>query len=73
MEPIVNGLEPEYENVLFLSLNARDDGEGEAGFETLSLPGHPGVVIFDAEGRETYRGIGVIDEDVLREALEAVN
>jgi hypothetical protein len=50
-------------------LNAIDGDAGERAFAQLSLPGHPGFVVFDAEGRETYRAVGIVEADELRAAL----
>lgn len=73
MRPIVDGLNGEYgEQVSFVYLNAADRGEGQAAYESLSLPGHPSSVIFTSDGQEAYRGFGVVDEGVLREQIEAV-
>jgi thioredoxin-like negative regulator of GroEL len=73
MRPIVDGLKSEYgEQVSFVYLNAADRAEGQSMFERLSLPGHPGSVIFTADGQEVYRGFGVVDESLLRERIEDV-
>jgi hypothetical protein len=72
MTPVVNRLEAEMrEQAAFVSLNARDNGEGEAAFTALGLVGHPAVLIFDASGRETYRQYGVQRDEDVRAALAA--
>ncbi|MCL4250379.1 MAG: hypothetical protein KJ065_19670 [Anaerolineae bacterium] len=72
MAPIVNGLEAEMgDRIEFRSLNALDGADGQQLFEALALPGHPGYVIFDMNGRETFRAFGVITVDTLRAAIEA--
>lgn len=73
MRPIVDGLKSEYsDRVSFVYRNAADGANGQAVFERLSLPGHPSYVIFSQDRKETYRGFGVVDEDLLREKIEAV-
>jgi hypothetical protein len=72
MTPVVGRLEAEENGrAAFVSLNARDGGVGEAAFTALGLAGHPAVLIFDAQGRETYRQYGVQSESDLRTALQA--
>ncbi|MEL6403336.1 MAG: hypothetical protein AAFV98_01710 [Chloroflexota bacterium] len=53
-----------------MSLNANDGAEGQSAYEQLTLPGHPSIVIFDAEGNEVYRGFGIFEEDILAEAVQ---
>lgn len=73
MTPIVDGLSIEFEDaVTFERLNAADDGTGQAAFESLALPGHPSVVIFDATGEEVYRGFGVIEAAELQTQIRAL-
>jgi hypothetical protein len=70
MQPIVSGLEAEFEGqVHFESFNARDGAQGETAFAALGLIGHPAVVIFDAAGRERYRDYSVQPAEQLRAAL----
>lgn len=68
----MNGLQAEYsDSVAFESLNAADNAEGQNAFEQLILPGHPSIVIFDAEGQEVYRGFGTFEEEILESELIA--
>ncbi len=70
MRPIVNGLETEFAGeVAFLYLNAADNGDGERLFDQLILRGHPGYVLFTADGGELYRSVGLIDAETLRAAI----
>lgn len=72
MRPIVDGLQEEFGGrVAFVYLNAADGGNGQALYEQLALPGHPSYAIFTPDGKETYRGFGIVDEAVLRENIEA--
>lgn len=73
MRPIVDGLKAEFgSRIVFTYYNAADGAAGQAHYERLALPGHPGYVIFTPDGTETYRGFGIVDEAVLREKIEAV-
>jgi len=73
MQPIVNGLEADYSiEMTFWRLNALDGGEGEQIFNQLGLPGHPSILIFDRDGSQVYRGVGIVDEDVLQQEISAV-
>ena len=66
MQPIVNGLQEEYnEEVSFVSLNAQDGEDGEAIFQSLGLPGHPSIVIYSPDGTELYRRFGIVMFDEL--------
>lgn len=72
MQPIVNGLEEEYnDSVAFRYLNANTDGA--ATFEQLGLRGHPSFVIFLPDGQEVSRLIGLQDETSLRNMLDSIN
>lgn len=72
MRPIVDRLQADYDDVEFRYLNARDGADGQASFEQLGIPGHPGFVILDAAGVETFRALGVVAEADLITALDAV-
>lgn len=69
----MNGLQAQYsENVAFESLNAADNADGQSAFEQLILPGHPSIVIFDADGQEVYRAFGSFEEEILESELIAL-
>lgn len=73
MRPIVDGLQARYsDQITFVYLNAGDNGQGEAVFTALALRGHPGYVIFDAAGKEVFRQLGQVEEDVLTTAIDDV-
>lgn len=65
----MNGLETEFDNVTFVALNARDGDVGETVFTSLNLPGHPSFVLFDVNGEEQFRAFGIVEVNLLREAL----
>ncbi|MEQ8674472.1 MAG: hypothetical protein RLP44_07520 [Aggregatilineales bacterium] len=76
MTPIVNGLQERYNGqVTFEYLVANDNGAGQAAFSALGLPGHPSVVIMTPDGREHFRGFGVLEttrlDDAIQEALSS--
>jgi len=73
MQPIVDRLQGEFGGqIAFAYLNAVDGGEGQAAFESLSLPGHPSYVIFNRDGTEVYRSFGGVNQAVLGGAVDAV-
>jgi hypothetical protein len=66
----VNGLEDEFgRDIDFIRYNASDGEEGTRQFEALNLPGHPSILLYDAEGREILRFIGIPVETLLRDTL----
>lgn len=70
----MNGLQEQYTGEIeFVYLNAADNAEGQSAFEQLALPGHPSIVIFDAEGNELYRGFGTFEESVLEAELATLH
>lgn len=70
MQPVVDRLREDYnDRVTFVALDA--EGEGRAAFAAGSLPGHPSYVIMLADGTETWRGFGVLDEADIIAALDA--
>ena len=69
----MNRLQEQYNaEAEFVSLNAADNAEGQFAYEELILPGHPSIVIFDANGQEVYRGFGSFEEEDLSAELDAV-
>jgi len=72
MRPIVDGLQEEYEEqIAFVYLNAGDDADGQAIFQSLALPGHPSYIIFTQED-EVFRSFGIVDEIALIDAINKV-
>ena len=68
--PIVDGLKREYgERIAFVSLNAADNGEGQAAFEALNGRGHPLILLFTPRGTEVRRIVGVPQEQDLELGL----
>ena len=73
MTSIVNGLQEQYDGqVTFEYLVANDDGAGQAAFSALDLPGHPSVVIMAPDGREHFRGFGVLETVRLEDAIQDI-
>ena len=70
MQPIVDGLEEAYGNrMAFVRLNALDNADGSVLFQQLGLPGHPSFVIFSDDGQQVYTGVGLVQEQQLREEI----
>ena len=68
MEPVVNRLEEDYGNqVKFLYLNAND--EGKSAFEAGNFRGHPSFVLMSPDGKELWRGSGIVSDDPLETAV----
>jgi hypothetical protein len=72
MTPIVHGLEEEFRaNIEFLYMNAADGAEGQRTFQSLRLPGHPSYVLFGSDGKEIYRGFGLVEAETFRNEIRA--
>ena len=72
MEPIVNGLETEFEaDVTFDRINA-SSGRGQAAMSAYSLRGHPSYVLLDEQGEEVWQFSGQTAEVQLRSQLTAL-
>lgn len=67
----MNGLQEEYSTrVEFAVFNALDGAEGEAFFQQLGLPGHPSFVLYDVDGQQIYRGVGMVGYEELNRQIE---
>ena len=72
MEPIVNGLETEFEpDVTFDRINASSE-RGQAAMRAYSLRGHPSYVLLDEQGEEVWQFSGQTAEVQLRSQLTAL-
>ena len=72
MEPIVDGLETEFESdVTFERINASND-RGQAAMKTYSLRGHPSYVFLDEQGEVVWHFSGQTSEAQLRSQLAAL-
>ena len=70
MQPIVNGLESDFQGrFAFVRRNATTDNGG-AEMNYYQLPGHPSYVIVAPNGTLLWSGFGPMVEDVLREQLD---
>lgn len=74
MTPIVDGLEQQYERQIAVQRINAAEGDGPAIMKAYHILGHPTVLIFDRQGHEVNRLIGLQPsqqiEEVLKEALE---
>lgn len=69
MQPVVDRLKDDYAGrITFVELDA--NGDGETAFEAGQLPGHPAFVIMQPDGRELWRGFGLVEESDLITALD---
>ena len=70
MEPIVNGLSQEYVGrVVFESRNANEE-MGNRSADVYGLRGHPAYVIAAPGGAPLWSRVGLVEDEVLRAALE---
>ena len=70
MEPIVDGLEQQYqEEITFISLNA--DTDGNATFSHYNLLGHPGYVLLNPKGDVLWSGVGELMVDQIDDVLKS--
>ena len=70
MEPIVHGLSQEYAGrVVFESRNA-DEAMGKRSADAYGLRGHPAYVIALPSGAPLWSRVGLVEEEVLRAAIE---
>jgi hypothetical protein len=69
MQPIVNGLQEEYDGrVAFVQIDAQS-ADGETLFRQLGLLGHPSILIYSTDGEPVYRGYGIIEAELLRQEV----
>ncbi len=69
MQPVVDRLKDDYAGqITFVDLDAK--GDGKTAFEAGQLPGHPSFVIMQPDGRELWRGFGLVAESDLVKALD---
>jgi len=58
MEPVVNGLEVEFDTeVEFRRINA-NGSDGRTFFQSLGLRGHPSYVLLNPQGEILWQGLG---------------
>ena len=69
MEPIVDGLEQQYqEEIAFFRVNAGTDGRETFSF--YNLLGHPGFVLLNPDGNVLWTGVGELLVDQIDDALQ---
>jgi hypothetical protein len=72
MEPIVNGLETEFEaDVAFDKINATSE-RGQAAMKSYSMRGHPSYVLVDVNGDVLWQFAGQTEEMQLRSQLASL-
>ena len=69
MEPIVHGLETEFEaDIAFDQVDATSQ-RGQAAMKSYALRGHPSYVLFNVDGESLWQLSGQVEEDQLRAQL----
>lgn len=69
MEPVVNGLEGEFDaDVEFRRIDANST-EGQEIFHSFSLRGHPSYVILNPDADVLWLGLGEQPQDILEEQI----
>lgn len=72
MQPIVDGLESEYREIVeFRRINA-STREGLEIFNAYSLLGHPSYLILDETGEILWQSVGEQPRETIEAALESV-
>ena len=69
MQPIVNGLETEFEGKLVVVQRNATNAAGRAEMSYYQLPGHPGYVLVAPDGNVVWKGAGLLPGDFLREQI----
>ncbi|HHB91513.1 MAG TPA: hypothetical protein ENK60_09425 [Anaerolineae bacterium] len=68
----MNGLEQIYgDRVVFQRMNA-DEPDGRAALKAYKAPGHPTVVLIDAQGNVVWMRTGVLPESAYAEGIETL-
>ncbi len=71
MQPIVDGLEDQYQGqVDFVSLNALDGEQGEAAFDAYGLRGHPSTMLVKSDGQISSVHVGIVEQEDLEQAVQ---
>jgi hypothetical protein len=71
MQPIVNGLEPEFEDqIAFQHVDANSEA-GRRAMSAYGLRGHPSYAIVDVDGSVRWTAAGQLPAEQLRQALIA--
>jgi len=66
----VNGLEQKYgDRIAFQKLNA-DEPDGRAALKAYNAPGHPTVILIDANGKRVWMRTGALPEEVYVQGIE---
>lgn len=69
MQPIVNGIEAEYnEEVEFIRINA-GTADGLKTFNAYGMFGHPAYLILDERGKILWQNVGEQPQELIEESL----
>ena len=69
MEPLVNGLETEFNGQIAVGWRNANTEKGKAVMTAFDLRGHPSYVIVTPEGERVWSFAGFMNEDALRSQL----
>ena len=71
MQPVVNRLDDEFgDRIQMIVLDANQDGR--EAFRAGGFKGHPAYVLLSADGKEMWRGLGIIDYPTLVDVVQRV-
>ena len=71
MQPVVNRLDDEFgDRIQIIVLDANRDGR--EAFRVGGFKGHPAYVLLKADGKEAWRGLGIIDYVTLVDVVQQV-
>jgi thioredoxin-like negative regulator of GroEL len=71
LKPVVNGIERQYEGRLEVMHVNIQDPVGQAIGEEFNFEYTPTFILFDGDGKELWRMVGMIDPSKVEEALGA--
>jgi len=69
MEPVVNGLEAEFDDQLEFRRIDANGSDGQKAFRSLNLRGHPSYVILNPDAEVLWSGLGEQSHDALDEYI----
>lgn len=70
MQPIVHGLQEEYQDQLLVESHNADLAEAQALADKLGVRGHPAYAIVDSDGVVRWTGKGAVSVAFLRKVIE---
>ena len=71
MQPIVNGIEDDYQEEIEIRRIDAESPEGMTIFNGFSLRGHPSYLLIDPEGQILWQSLGEQPGDDIREQIDS--